>query len=620
MNPISNLGLLATLLLPATSAAQSRVATLAQAQETFSVADANKDGKLSPEELAALQLQLTRDDTRGIDFDRDGFWSRDEFLLFYRQRLLAANVKPAADLEAEATRILAARKAKTTERGPRRNPSEGRALSEAVDELQAKASAGQAVGSDFDRVRDLLVADARANDQLAKGQDPLAGEHSELQSKLLQSIERLRAAAVAGQFSREEYQDLRAAIVKRARNAAGATEPNAQSQAIGQALAEALDRLEQRALAGNATREDFERVREQLIARARAAANGASAPGAVEQELQSPLHTQMIQTLDRLQAEEYLAFRESIVRRFRNLQNTGAQAQPPPAPAAQPAVVSAAADDAGMNQAADELEKRVNGGQVAPADFAKLRGLIAGRIQAATGKTDPSSVNELNLYQKLIQSLERLEKAAQSGAVDRQEFLAFKDSFIHRARQAASSSQPSSPSDSTTSAEPGSSAKRAGTPGAAPDGAQPLPTGKAGAQRTDPARDPNAKGGKDDPKPAPQSRPKSRRRSLSRRSSLRTAPAEPAAQRGSRNEGPRALARGPCVFRFLGARLRSSRQLPEQASRVFRPRRSPSRSCHPSPGSARAAGGLRRACNRGERVRAARAASRGAGSRVPTAG
>ena len=627
MNAIPSLGLLAVLLLPATSNAQGRAATLAQAQETFAAVDTNKDGKLSPEELAALKLQLTRNDTRGVDFDRDGFWSRDEFLLFYRQRLLAADVKPAADLEAEATRILAARKAKTSERNPRRAAPEGRALADALDELQVKAAAGQAVGSDFDRMRDLLVADARSADQVARGEDPAVGEHSELQRQLLQTIERLRNAAVAGQFSRQEYLDLRAAIVQRARNAASAPEPSPELRAIEQGLTDALDRLEQRAAAGNATREDFERVRDQLIARARAAAKGAGGPGAAEQELQSPLHTQMIQTLERLQAaaaagtfsrEEYRAFRDSIVRRFRNAASAAPQSQPTSAPAdadaelpviekrladaldnleqraaaggatredfqrvreqyiararaaakganaAAPASVDpqaglqremlqaldrleaaagqgkfsreefaqlrasiihrareaagpgqpqvgatgAGADEAGMNQAADELEKRVNGGAVTPADFAKLRGLVAARLQAASAKTDPASINEASLYQKLMQSLERLEKAAQNGSVDRQEYQAFRDSFIHRARQIASSSQQSTSATNGGSGEQVSGTRRTAAPAAAPAGTQPAPADKAGAQRSEPARDANAKGEPSDPKATPPVRPK----------------------------------------------------------------------------------------------------------------
>ena len=595
MNAISKLGLLAVLLLPASAAAQSRSASLAQALETFTAVDTNKDGKLSPEELVAAKLGLTRSDTRGIDFDHDGFWSKDEFLLFYRQRLLAADVKPAADLEAEATRILAARKAKTSERTPQRTAPEGHALADAVDELQGKAASGQAIGTDFDRVRDLMVADARSADQVAHGEDPALGEHSELQRQLLATLERLRSATLAGQFSREDFLDFRASIVKRARTAASAPGGDPELQSLGQALKDALDRLEQRGVAGNATREDFERVRDQLIARARAAAKGPNAPAAAEQELQSPLHTQMIQTLERLQAaaaggtfsrDEYRAFRDSIVRRFRNAQEGTTQAQQPAptadsdaelrsiekrltaaldsleeravagnatredfqrvrdqyiararaaAKGATPASAGAAdpepvlqrelfqsldrleaaakqgtfsreeyaqlrasmthrareaaagTDDAGMNQAADELEKRVNGGAVNAADFAKLRGLVAARYQAASAKTDPSSVNEAALYQKLMQSLDRLEKAAQNGSVDRQEYQAFKDSFIHRARQIASSSQPPTGASGSAPVEQAGSTKRAGS---------------------QPARDANAKGDKVDPKSTPPVRPK----------------------------------------------------------------------------------------------------------------
>ena len=477
MNAITDLGLLAVLLLPATSAAQNRTASLAQAQETFTAVDTNKDGKLSPEELAALKLQLTRNDTRGVDFDRDGFWSKDEFLLFYRQRLLAAEVKPAADLEAEATRILAARKAKTTERNAQRPAPQGRPLAEALDELQAKASAGQAAGTDFDRMRDLLVADARSADQLAKGTDPALGENSELQRQLLATIERLRSAALAGQFSREDYLEFRAALVKRARNAAGEPRPaagDADLQSIEQRLAAALENLEQRATAGGATPEDFQRVRDQYIARARAAAGGNAEP-------ESALQRELFQSLDRLEAaakqgtfsrEEFAQLRDSMIHRARE--------------AAKPAP-----DEAGIKQAAADLDKRVEAGAVTPADFAKLRGLIEGRLQAASAKTDPASVSDATLYQKLMQSLERLEKAAQNGSVDRQEYQAFKDSFIHRARQIASSSQQSN--GAQTSA-----------PATAPAGTQPARDAKARGEKTEKGE----KNDKPDPKATPPVRPK----------------------------------------------------------------------------------------------------------------
>jgi len=118
MKPFPYLALLAPLLISGAVSAEERTGTLAQTREAFKVLDANKDARLGAEERAGLDPQLTR----GVDFDGDGFWSKDEFLLFHRQRLLAAKVKPAADLEAEATRIQAARKAKATERNTRRDP------------------------------------------------------------------------------------------------------------------------------------------------------------------------------------------------------------------------------------------------------------------------------------------------------------------------------------------------------------------------------------------------------------------------------------------------------------------------------------------------------------------
>jgi len=126
MNSFPHLGLLATLLISGTVAAEERAGTLAQAREAFAALDANKDGRLCREELAVPGLQLSPAEICAVDFDQDGFWSKDEFLLFHRQRLLAAKVKPAADLEAEAARIQAARKAKATERSTRRDVSGAR--------------------------------------------------------------------------------------------------------------------------------------------------------------------------------------------------------------------------------------------------------------------------------------------------------------------------------------------------------------------------------------------------------------------------------------------------------------------------------------------------------------
>jgi EF hand len=651
MNRITTLGLFATLLLSSAASAQEKQATLANADATFNELDTHKDGKLSPQEIAALKLRP--DDLRGVDFDGDGFLSRDEFLLFYRQRLVAAGLKPAADLEAEATRVLAARKAKLAERGAARKLLEAKkpdttlapdpkALSDALDRLEEKVAAGQAKGADFDHVRDQLLAEARESDRVAQGADTALGEQSELQGKLMQAIERLRNAAANGTYSREEYRALREAFVRRARNAAKsaagaapAVPTSAEIAAIEQGLTEALDRLELRVTNGSVTREDFEPVRAKLIARARAAANAANAgkdKPAAEAASQTELEDKLLQSLDRLQVaaaaghitrEEYRTFRESIVQRFRNAADGGktpagatpeksadlqaieqalasaldrlearaaaggatredfqsvreqfiararaaanashaanaADAQDPlqaqllqsldrletaaqqgrfsreeyqqlrasmihrareiekagQAPTSTAAPVVAAP---GANQVLDDLQKSVDGGKVSPADFRPLRDLLTKQTQALAGKTDPDSVNESALCQKLMQSLERLEKAAQDGSVDRAQFQAFRDSFIHRARNIANEVQ-QQPSPSTagatnteTPSDPGAASRRTAAPPAPAQAPQAPPADVAGTPQ--PARDAGhtetSKVTPNDPKPAarPTSKP-----------------------------------------------------------------------------------------------------------------
>lgn len=539
MNALPKLAAFATLVLPAVAFGQQTEGSLTAAQSTFAGLDTDKDGKLSPQEILTLKVNAT--DVRGVDVDQDGFVSKDEFIPFYRQRLVAAGIKPAVDLEAEATRVLAARKAKQSNQAEgkdslsqaRRSALAGGqprvssvdaapgALVEAFDQLQVKATVGKAAKADFDRVRELLAAKAREADRAAQGEDAQAGEKSEVHRKLLQSLDRLQSAAAAGKFSREEYQAVRESIVQRARHAAGgapseppaANEPplSPELQAIEKGLDQALEHLEQRAAAGGATREDFQRVRDQLVARARAAAN-ASAPAEVE--LQGPVHRKLMQSLDRLEAaaqqgsfsrEDYKAFRDSVIRRARRINEAG------PAPAVDPA-----AGEAGLQRDFDQFEKHVEVGQVTPADFQALRNALAARVQVGAANeggvpADPA------VYRRLIQSLDRLEQAAQGGNVSREEFKAFKDSFVKRARNMSRDAQQSSSSSSSSSSD-GQQRNAGGNDGNAAGGTSPtpLPGGEGRARRTEPKSDGADKGARGDGKgsgpdvqtpPAPQ-RPK----------------------------------------------------------------------------------------------------------------
>jgi hypothetical protein len=171
-----------------------------------------------------------------------------------------------------------------------------------------------------------------------------------------------------------------------------------------------------------------------------------------------------------------------------------------------------------MSAAVDDLQKRVDGGQVTPADFRPLRDLITKKAQAVAGKTDQDSVNESALCDKLLQSLDRLEKAAQNGTVDRQQFQAFRDSFIRRARNIPNEGQQQTGTPASSAASTDTAGNQApvvrpvSTPAATPPVVQPAPPERSGAQRADPARDDGkpdpSKVAPNDPKPAPQTRPK----------------------------------------------------------------------------------------------------------------
>lgn len=154
----------------------------------------------------------------------------------------------------------------------------------ALDDLAAKAAARQATREDFGRVRDAMTARARA---LASADPAAAGRVGTLDLLFTNAMAKLEEDALAGKFSREEFQTLRESYVSRARAivAAGApavppgsipTTPSTPPPAAGVDTIEsrfesALAELQHKALSRGATREDFDRVRGLLVARARAA-------------------------------------------------------------------------------------------------------------------------------------------------------------------------------------------------------------------------------------------------------------------------------------------------------------------------------------------------------------
>lgn len=208
---------------------------LNQATQTFGALDTNKDGKLSSAEYAVMGQDRTQ--FIGADADGDGQLVRDEFVVFYRQRLIAAGQKPAADLEAESTRILAARRAKQAGVGPadqrRRAVGAGtvaavptasanldQALQQALQALDERAAQGKASPEDVQAVKNQLIARARAANQVPNA-DPSALEvERQFQQKWAQSLDRMEAAAREGKFSREELNAFRQDLNQRLRNQA----------------------------------------------------------------------------------------------------------------------------------------------------------------------------------------------------------------------------------------------------------------------------------------------------------------------------------------------------------------------------------------------------------------
>ncbi len=196
-----------------TQAARPSDGSLARALALFSGADANHDGKLTAEE--ARSLPVSTEAFGAEDADRDGFWSREEFLLFYRRQLVASRQPVGADLDAEITRIQAlkrveavdpARKPKCETSARTADPSSLNQRFETIlADVEAKCASRRAGREDFQRLRNLVVLNGRA---AAKGS---AEPGSGAQSAMLDAIDRIERHSVQGQYSRDEFETLRRA-------------------------------------------------------------------------------------------------------------------------------------------------------------------------------------------------------------------------------------------------------------------------------------------------------------------------------------------------------------------------------------------------------------------------
>lgn len=378
-------------------------ATLDRARRTFQAADKNGDSRIEQAELEAGRLRVSADEFRQRDLDANGAWNRDEFTLWYRGLLIKSGQKPASDLEAEATRVLAQQRAKVAPVAPAeaQDPAtvdlEAR-LQRALDHLEKQALARQATREDFVAVREAW--EARLASTQAAGDE---AANATLRQKVGRALEDLERRARDGQATREEYAQLRQALLTRARAAVAPAAPATEGDASLEArFAQALDDLEQKALARQATREQFGAVREMLATRARRAAKAEGLDDAAAGELQKEYERALARLEERALAgqatrAEFAELRATLVARARRAAN-GAQAgaatvggQPAEgqgraaaqAPATQPEPAPAPGTTAGAGRVAP----------TAPADVPVDRGRRAAQGQpdtAPVGATAPA--------------------------------------------------------------------------------------------------------------------------------------------------------------------------------------------------------------------------------------
>lgn len=322
--------LLAALAAPAVAFQEAKpvvAATLERARRTFQAADRNADGRIERAELELARVKVTGEEFAVRDLDGNTYWSRDEFVLWYRGLLIANRQRPAADLEAEATRILVIQRTRPV--APAAAPVDQEArLGRALEDLERKALARGATREDFTAVRTMW------EERLAATQPQTPPEELEvLKTKVARALADLETRAAEGKVTREEFTQLRQALLTRARAAAtkpDAPQPTAEkpaqdapaTPAIEARFAQALEDLEAKALARQATREQFGAVRELLVTRARRAAQGegaatGDAATALEAETQALQRLETRALAGQVTREDFVEFRGLLAGRTR---------------------------------------------------------------------------------------------------------------------------------------------------------------------------------------------------------------------------------------------------------------------------------------------------------------
>ncbi len=421
--------------------------SLAGARAFFELADFDKDGKLGYDELQKQGLTVQKAEFDAMDVDKNSSWSRDEFVVYYRRLLIASQHRPAADLNAEVTRIEAARKAKEAETRrtvPEANPAVPSTLSIddrlqiAINELELKAAQRQATRAEFQHVRDLMVERAKVAGAT------VATEAPDLQAKFDAAMTALETKAKAGNYSREDFNELRAMLIQRAR--ASTQTPTANTADIDSKLQAALDELEKKAALRQATRADFDRVRDMWTERAKLAT--AQDP-AVTPELQTrfegalvSLETQAKQ--GNYSREEFGALRNLLIQHAREAANANSAA---------PVASANAADlDTRLQSALADLEHKAQARQATREDFDHVRDAWIARAKAASAGADPAATAQASsLAQHFGTAMDELEKNALAGNWSPEQFAAIQQSYIHRARAASGGAAPAPASGDSAS-------------------------------------------------------------------------------------------------------------------------------------------------------------------------
>jgi hypothetical protein len=277
--------LLATSSLPAAAAPLQEGTGLAEIRKTFVAADRNADGSLDPAE--AKRATIPSADFLNQDHDNDRKLSEDEFLLYYRQLLIGAKQKVAADVEREADRITKARAKQAAEAEARRKAEAARkaeqksspvVLSKNVSEklkraesaLDAMVARGDLTPAEADAKREVLRqrAEAVSGRSRARAQDAKPGADGEVdvEKRFRRAEDSLRKASSEGKLSRVDGQEQRNKLAERARNAQADANRTERDK-----LAAELKQLDVDLAAGRLTKADYESQRTALIERGKRA-------------------------------------------------------------------------------------------------------------------------------------------------------------------------------------------------------------------------------------------------------------------------------------------------------------------------------------------------------------